>query len=112
MPHYIVVEEEIDETGYPEWSIEHPDECPREYLHDGYTIFIGAGRVLYYNCAVGRIIDEAGLDAFGSFSAWPEDIPTAPGKYPIEAWVEKHYNPCYGPTEYDVGLCVVKRLLG
>lgn len=96
--HYLVVHAAVADTD-PDWSIEHTAVCPQYEIWDG---------VFDYSCSVGRHITEAGLDAFGTFGEWPEQIPKIPGRYPIEAWFEEYYSHYYGATEYDAGLRIIE----
>lgn len=95
--HHIIVVGDVDpESGLPDWSIEHPPECPQ-----GEPYFPG---VVDYTCTVGNEISTNGLAAFSTWDEWPEDVPKVPGRYPIEAWQEEYYSHSYGSVEYDRGL--------
>lgn len=99
--HYIIVENVDQDGSIPDWSIEHPADCPTIEIYHGVTD---------YSCEVGREISSAGLTAFGTWEEWPDSIPRETGRYPIEFWEEEHSTPYYG-SEYDSGLRVVNTMV-
>lgn len=100
--HWLVV----GEFDADPFEIEHPDGCPQSVRYEGSH---GHPDLYDYDCAVGVMLADAGIDMYFQHADDPDEGDpqsdrVAAGRHAIEEWIEIHPGGPWGATEYSAGI--------
>jgi hypothetical protein len=117
LPGHVLVVGEYSEHG-DHFDVRHPEGCPVEtmdILSDESEKPV-AHYLLSYECAVGEIVSQVGLETYFVHADEPEDpdpwrtpVKVGVGRHDIVAW-EHHYSgvPGYSEPEWESGLALAE----
>lgn len=116
LPGHVLIVSEYDPDG-DHFEVRHPEGCPVETMDilSGESEKPVAHYVLSYECAVGDLVSQVGLETYFVHADEPEESrwntpeKVGVGEHAIEAWEVRYAGvPGYTETEWDSGLRLVE----